>query len=257
MTNEEKEKVIRPPMEDIASGRVFRPHPRFKYKMWVAIFMLPVVLFIFGLVMWLPISYLVILDEGLGFIGYQLYLQQWLWPVLFWYWIINFIWMIPASILVPAYYNTFRYSVISEKGETMPEVFTRRGLITTTERHVPFRTITNISSTAGVLDKLLGIGSVEIETAGSSVRSSGQPGPEEKIEGIVFYEELRDFILRELRKFRAPYATGTEVVMPEEEPVPSLDDSLQDDILRTLRDMRDLLSSIDSKLIEGEKKKNE
>lgn len=155
-----------------------------------------------------------VMDEGLGLTGFYAYLDQWLWP---------------AVILAPAYYNTFKYSVMSKRRETMPETFTRRGLITTTERHVQFRTITNISSKAGPLDKLLGIGSIEVETAGFTLRASGQPGPEEKIEGIVFYDELRDFILRELRKFRRPYVTGTEIVTSEERAVPELEDSLQDD----------------------------
>lgn len=41
MKRGQKEKVIRPPMEEIASGRVFRPHPRFKYKMWILVIMAP------------------------------------------------------------------------------------------------------------------------------------------------------------------------------------------------------------------------
>ncbi|MFX0108411.1 MAG: hypothetical protein ACFE7R_09020, partial [Candidatus Hodarchaeota archaeon] len=91
---------------------------------------------------------------------------------------------------------------------------------------------------------ILGIGSVEIETAGFTVRAAGQPGPEEKIEGVVFYEELRDWILLQLRRFRAPYVTGTEVVYPDEETVPRLEDSLQDEILITLRQIRDNMTPL-------------
>ncbi len=76
------------------------------------------------------------------------------------------------------------------------------------------------------------------ETAGYS--GSSQTGPEEKLEGIVFYEEVRDFILNELRKFKAPYVIGTEVVHPEEEPVPR-GPGLDDEMLITLREIRDLL----------------
>jgi hypothetical protein len=56
----------------------------------------------------------------------------------------------------------------------------------------------------------------------------------------VFYEEVRDFILRELRKFKEPYTTGTEVVYPKEEPVPKMA-GLDDEILTTLREIRDIL----------------
>ena len=120
----------------------------------------------------------------------------------------------------------------------MPEIYVKRGVVTVTKKHVPFRTITNISSRAGPFDRILGIGSIHIETAGYS--GSNQQGPEEKLEGIVFYEEVRDFILSELRKFKSPYVTGTEVVHPTEEPVPRMD-GLDDEILITLREIRDLL----------------
>ncbi|NIO19455.1 MAG: PH domain-containing protein, partial [Candidatus Aenigmarchaeota archaeon] len=103
----------------------------------------------------------------------------------------------------------------------MPEIYVKKGLINITRKHVPFRTVTNISSRAGPFDRLFGIGTVEIETAGYSGPKSGAfSGPEEKIEGIVFYEEVRDFILAELRKFRAPYTTTTEAFYPHEEAAP-------------------------------------
>ena len=56
----------------------------------------------------------------------------------------------------------------------------------------------------------------------------------------MFYEEVRDFILKELRKFKEPYVTGTEVVYPTEEPVPKME-GIDDEILTTLREIRDIL----------------
>ncbi|NIV45109.1 PH domain-containing protein [Candidatus Bathyarchaeota archaeon] len=152
----------------------------------------------------------------------------------------NLIWLIPPLIYIPFYFRSIEYSVKAETGETMPEVYVKKGVLTITRKHVPFRTITNISSRAGPFDRLFGIGSVHIETAGYS--GSQQRGPEVKLEGIVFYEEVRDFILNELRKFKAPYVTGTEVVHPIEEPVPRTE-GLDDEILITLREIRDLLKS--------------
>ncbi|MHA1909983.1 MAG: hypothetical protein ACW98Y_22005, partial [Candidatus Thorarchaeota archaeon] len=85
------------------------------------------------------------------------------------------------------------------------------------------------------------IGSVDIQTAGFSGGAQAGSKPEEKLEGITFFEEVRDFILRELRRFRDPYVTGTEVVMPVDEPVPRMRDSLDDEMLIVLREIRDLL----------------
>ncbi|MHA1481152.1 MAG: PH domain-containing protein, partial [Candidatus Thorarchaeota archaeon] len=119
---------------------------------------------------------------------------------------------------------------------------TKKGLVTVSKRHVPLRTITNVTTKAGPFDRLFGIGVVEIETAGAGrTNAAGQPMPDEKIEGVVFYEEVRDFILQELRKFRAPYVTGTEVVHEADALIPTMSDSLDDEILMTLREIRDLL----------------
>ncbi|MHA2119325.1 MAG: PH domain-containing protein, partial [Candidatus Thorarchaeota archaeon] len=145
-----------------------------------------------------------------------------------------------AFILYPIYINALEYSVIAKSGETMPEIYVKKGLINITRKHVPFRTITNISSRAGPFDRLFKIGSIEVETAGQSGASS-MGGPEEKLEGIVFYEELRDFILRELRRFKDPYVTGTEVVLPEDEQVIRVGSSIEEEVLKVLQDIRDLL----------------
>ena len=66
--------------------------------------------------------------------------------------------------------------------------------------------------------------------------------------GIEFYEEVRDFILQELRKFRTPYTTGTEPVTTWNGDIPKLPDSLDDEILMTLRDMKVILEDISKKL---------
>jgi uncharacterized membrane protein YdbT with pleckstrin-like domain len=159
-------------------------------------------------------------------------------PVNLWTVIINLFWLVPAIALAPLYVRSIEYSVKAETGDTMPEIYSKRGIFTVTRRHVPFRTITNIASKAGPLDRIFRIGSVQIETAGNS--GASQKGPEETLCGIVFYEEVRDFILKELRKFREPYVTGTEVVYPTEEPVPRKE-GLDNEILGTLREIRDIL----------------
>ena len=123
----------------------------------------------------------------------------------------------------------------------MPEIYVRKGIVTVTEKHVPFRTITNIASKAGPLDRLMGIGSVEIQTAG--ITSGTQPGskPEERIEGIPFFEEVRDFILQELRKFLRPYVTGTEVDAPRMEKTTTGEFESTSEVLSVLKEIRDIL----------------
>ncbi|MHA1390581.1 MAG: hypothetical protein ACTSR9_19385 [Candidatus Thorarchaeota archaeon] len=206
-------KVIKPPIENVASGKIIKPSKAFRNKMWfTGIFtatMLWVIIFgSFWFVLWLAG---LITGTGPGTI-----FEFWWVTLNLWYFVLTAIWLIPALIIVPIYLRSIEYSVITEEGTTASEIFSR----------------------AGLFDRLFGIGSIEIETAGYS---GSMQSAEEKLEGITFYEELRDFILRELRKFKDPYVTGTEIVHPVEEPVPRSDDTLEDEILLVLREIRDLL----------------
>ncbi|MFW9961523.1 MAG: PH domain-containing protein [Candidatus Thorarchaeota archaeon] len=230
-------KVIKPPVENVASGKVFRPSKAFRNKMWfIGVFtavMVWVVLFGSFALSLLLVDYF----TGTS-VNTSAFFQYWWLTINIWYWVLTAIWLIPGVIIVPFYLRSIEYSVIAQSGETMPEIFVKKGIINITRKHVPFRTITNISSRAGLFDRLFRIGSVEIETAGYSGATTSA---EEKLEGITFYEELRDFILRELRKFKDPYVTGTEVVLPEEDQTVIVEENLEDEILQVLREIRDLL----------------
>ena len=238
MGKEVNVKVIKPPVERVASGKIFRPSKAFLRKEMIKVVVAGII--IWGLVMigFLSVGLLVASSDSAEIPDYGRFVSWCMGPLSTWTWVLNLLWMLPALILLPYYVRSIEYSVKAESGETMPEIYVKKGVVTVTRKHVPFRTITNISSNAGPFDRLFGIGNVEIETAGYS--GSSKTGPEEKLEGVVFYEEVRDFILNELRRFKAPYTTGTEVVYPEEEPVPR-GPGLDDEILITLREIRDLL----------------
>lgn len=230
-------RVIKPPGKRITSGRAFKPSKAFRNKMWATHLIVALLFWTLVVFFWWGISTIIWLDDPQPYFS----LEFWWIPLNTGVWILNLVWLIPAMILTPLYVRSIEYSVIGESGETMPEVYVKKGILQITRKHVPFRTITNISTTAGPFDRIFGIGNVNIETAGYSGQKRG---PEEKLEGFEFYEEVRDFILQELRKFRAPYVTGTEVVQRKEAPVPKLPDTLDDDILQTLREIRELLAKI-------------
>ncbi|MFX1562102.1 MAG: PH domain-containing protein [Promethearchaeota archaeon] len=234
-------RIIKPPGKRITSGRAFKPSKAFRNKMWIKQFILVLIIWAIALSWALFILTIRMIYNPSPYMS----IEFWWIPLNIGILVFNLTWLIPAVILTPLYVRSIEYSVIGESGETMPEVYVKKGIIRITRKHVPFRTITNISTTAGPLDRIFGIGNVNIETAGYS---GPRQGPEEKLEGFEFYEELRDFILQELRKFRAPYVTGTEVVQRKEAPVPRLPDTLDDDMLLTLREIRELLLEISRNL---------
>ena len=245
MRMKDEGKVIKPPIEGVVSGRVFKPSSAFRNKLWVEGILTATTIWAIAVGFWLGFAYLISLDDGWAFWAY---IEIWWMPVNSWIGVIYTFWVVATLVVVPMYINRIEYSVIAESGKTMPEIYVKKGIIKITKKHVPFRTITNISSTSGPFDRLFGIGNVLVETAGFS---GSMMGPEEKIEGVRFYEEVRDFILNELRKFRDPYVTATEVVLPREEPVPRMADSLDDEMLITLREIRDVMRKLESKLGDG------
>jgi len=216
MEKEIKGKVIKPPISKVTSGKVFKPSKAFLHKEWTKGVVAAAAIWLGTLVGFVLLAYFLAYVEPVDYPSAALLINTWIGPINYGMIMLNLIWLIPALIIQPFYINSIEYSVKAESGETMP----------------------NIASKAGAFDRMFGIGSVNIETAGYS--GSNQTGPEEKLEGIVFYEEVRDFILNELRRFRAPYVTGTEVVLPVEEPVPR-GPGLDDEMLITLREIRDLL----------------
>ncbi len=238
MGNELGVKVIKPPLERVTSGKLFKPSKIYLYKTWTTMLALAVAIWLAVNVMFVGSMHFMAYVEPEDVPSAADAISQWLGPVNYWTVVLDLVWLVPAVVVVPFYIGSIEYSVIAESGETMPEIYVKKGIVTVTRKHVPFRTITNISSQAGPFDRLFGIGNVSIETAGYS--GSNQSGPEEKLEGITFYEEVRDFILNELRRFKSPYVMGTEVVHPEEEPVPR-GPGLEDEMLIALREIRDLL----------------
>ncbi len=194
----------------IAEPRTFRPVRAMKIKYYL-----------FTIIVFLIVTVALIAFIGLvaefWLLGFAVYLA------------IGLLIVIAIMFLSRIYIDGITYQVHGS------EVVVFKGLLNKTEKHVPFRTITNISSRAGPLDRLLGIGCVFIETAG---QSGPRRGPEERIEGIRVYKEVRDFILKELRKVRTPYTTTTEI----EEESPASGESAT--IVKELREIKGLLRSI-------------
>jgi membrane protein YdbS with pleckstrin-like domain len=237
--NEEVKAGYFPSLEGISRGKTFKPSKALRSKYWFMAIATAVAFWLVIVAGFFGISYLISLDNP--WYNHMAFVNQWFGFLVFWTTVGNLIWLLPTLAGIKIYIDSIEYSVVSESGEASPEIYVRKGIINITKKHVPFRTITNISSRAGIFDRLFGIGNVEIQTAGYSGSPTGPTGPEEKLEGIRAFEALTDFVLAELRKFRDPYTTGTEVVFPREESVLGVEGTLDVEILAAIQDIREIL----------------
>lgn len=219
-----EERVIRPPIEQVTSGRVFQPTNAFIGKKMLKIGLILVLI-------WVGIWVLFIALENETIREILLAVSQPLELLVILGWetanLICMIAIIPifliGTIYVTIYVKRIEYSVLGLTGDSMSEVYTKRGIITITKRHVPFRTITHVQTRKGIFDRIMGIGTVLIETAGGSVsvpptgllpiliqKLGADSKSEERIEGVRFHEELRDYIIREMRELGSSASTHEE-----------------------------------------------
>ena len=105
---------------------------------------------------------------------------------------LNLLWGVPAVLLMAPYFRSLRYEIHEE------QVVMHVGVITRSVKYVPFRTVTNMKINRGPLDRLFGIGTLQIQTAGLS-------GSEQAEQGLVGLEDpqaVYDLAVRALRRFR-------------------------------------------------------
>ncbi|MBU8920346.1 MAG: PH domain-containing protein [Bacteroidales bacterium] len=109
---------------------------------------------------------------------------------------------IPAMILSIPYYKSLSYEIQDD------EVIVRVGIVTKSVKHVPYRTVTNITVNRGLFDRFIfNLGSLNIQTAGMS----GSTGAEESLVGLTDVQSVYDVVVEKLRRFRGSMSpTGAE-----------------------------------------------
>ena len=124
-------------------------------------------------------------------------------------------WVIGMILSVP-YFRSLRYQIMED------EVIVHVGIVTHSVKHVPFRTVTNITVKRDIFDRwFFNLGSLSIQTAGMS----GQTGAEENLVGLENVQEVYDLVVAELRRFRGamppttvqeePPANGSAALLAE------------------------------------------
>lgn len=105
-----------------------------------------------------------------------------------------------------------------------------KGIITKTQQNIPYRSITDFALLRGPYDRIIGIGSIKIQTAGQSHQASGYEG---SLSGLLDYETL----LAELKeKIKILHPISESITTRE--PLKSSDDSVLIQILEELKNIR-------------------
>ncbi len=98
-----------------------------------------------------------------------------------------FIMWIKSSLIAHLWIKNLEYIIHEDR------VKIHKGILTKTQQNIPFRAITDFALERTLYDRLLGIGSVKIQTAGQSHQPSGYEG---KLGGLLEYDkwhsELRE-----------------------------------------------------------------
>lgn len=119
-------------------------------------------------------------------------------------------------------YNTLRYRFDDEG------ILMAWGVLFRREINLTYRRIQDIHVTRNLFQRWMGLATVAIQTA------SGSAKPEMSIEGILRYEELRDFLYSKMRGARGESEAGATPGEPEP----------ADEALSLLREIRDELAAL-------------
>jgi uncharacterized membrane protein YdbT with pleckstrin-like domain len=142
---------------------------------------------------------------------------------------LNALWILPLGLAIVPYCNRLRYEIYDD------EVIVHIGLITKSVKHVPFRTVTNVQVNRGPFDRIFGLGTLNIQTAGMS----GQQGAEESLIGLADVQEVYELVAVALRRFRSALAADQA---GEDESLPlatsMTDGRLMDEMLTELKAIR-------------------
>jgi len=171
--------------------QTFKPSSKYLSKSRLGITIVAALILAGGVLL----GWLMSFDQEIGSIGFRI--------VVIVTAIADVVWWAPAMLLTGPYYRSLSYEIQDD------EVIVRAGILTKSVKHVPYRTVTNLTVKRDILDRwLFGLGTLNIQTAGMS----GQTGAEERLVGLPNVQEVYEMVVTELRRFRGGMApTAAEV----------------------------------------------
>jgi len=176
-----------------------KPGPSYLRKLWVIFTLIALLAVLTGYLFGLLLG----IDEGSA-VTVTVTIYSMVIAALFW---------ITAMILSVFYSRSLSYEIQDD------EVIVRVGIVTKSVKHVPYRTVTNISIKRGILDRFMfDIGTLNIQTAGMS----GTTGAEQSLVGLEDVNAIYDDVVGKLRAFRGAMSptsaeedTGSEAMQSD------------------------------------------
>lgn len=167
------------------SVREFLPNSSYQVKMMVMISLIAFLVLVGGGIL----AGLISLDDpGAGLVIFLITIAG------------DFIYWVIGMILSVPYFRSLRYEILED------EVIVNVGIVTHSVKHVPFRTVTNITVKRDIFDRwFFNLGTLNIQTAGMS----GQKGAEESLVGLDNVQEVYELVVTELRRFRGAMSPTT------------------------------------------------
>ncbi len=170
----------------------FTPSPKYLTKLRVTLSLIALAILVCGFILGVLIAF----EEGIGALAITLLVTL----------VLDLLWWTAGMLLTGPYYRSLRYEIHED------EMIMYVGVVTKSVKHVPFRTVTNLTVKRGILDRWLGIGTLDIETAGMS---STQGVPEQSLVGLENPQEVYEMVVAALHRFRSGMApTSAEEEAP-------------------------------------------
>jgi uncharacterized membrane protein YdbT with pleckstrin-like domain len=110
-----------------------------------------------------------------------------------------------SSLIAHLWIKNLEYIVHADR------MIIHKGILTKTQKNIPFRAITDFELVRTLYDRILGIGSLKIQTAGQSHQPSGYEG---KLGGLLEFEKWHS-VLREKVKSLHPIAESITTLEPD------------------------------------------
>jgi membrane protein YdbS with pleckstrin-like domain len=104
--------------------------------------------------------------------------------------VVNLLWLLPSLFLIYPYYRSLVYEIHED------EVIMHAGVVTRSVTHVPLRMITNLKVHRGPFDRLFGLGTIDIQTAGTIEGNNVA----ESLVGLCNFREVYDHMSAALRR---------------------------------------------------------